>query len=40
VGDVMAELITTGSSSTPIEPFHIARFAGREIVSCMAPRPF
>jgi sarcosine oxidase subunit beta len=27
VGDVMAELIATGSSSTPIEPFHISRFA-------------
>jgi sarcosine oxidase, subunit beta len=28
VGDVMAELIATGASSTPIEPFHIKRFAG------------
>jgi sarcosine oxidase subunit beta len=27
VGDVMAELIDTGTTSTPIEPFHIARFA-------------
>ncbi len=27
VGDVMAELIHTGATSTPIEPFHIARFA-------------
>jgi sarcosine oxidase subunit beta len=27
VGDVMAELIDTGATSTPIEPFHIARFA-------------
>lgn len=27
VGDVMAELIATGATSTPIEPFHIARFA-------------
>jgi len=26
VGDVMAELIDTGASSTPIEPFHIRRF--------------
>ncbi|NKJ45608.1 sarcosine oxidase subunit beta [Burkholderia sp. SG-MS1] len=26
VGDVMAELIDTGKSSTPIEPFHISRF--------------
>ncbi|MDX1366075.1 FAD-binding oxidoreductase [Pseudomonas sp.] len=27
VGDVMAELISTGSTSTAIEPFHIRRFA-------------
>jgi sarcosine oxidase subunit beta len=27
VGDVMAELIDTGTTSTPIEPFAIARFA-------------
>ncbi|WP_342359301.1 FAD-dependent oxidoreductase [Terrarubrum flagellatum] len=27
VGDVMAELIATGASSTPIEPYHISRFA-------------
>ena len=27
VGDVMAELIATGATSTPIEPFHIRRFA-------------
>jgi sarcosine oxidase subunit beta len=27
VGDVMAELIHTGATSTPIEPFSIARFA-------------
>jgi sarcosine oxidase subunit beta len=27
VGDVMAELIGTGSTSTSIEPFHISRFA-------------
>ncbi|MEO7493829.1 MAG: sarcosine oxidase subunit beta, partial [Massilia sp.] len=27
VGDVMAELIHTGSTSTPIEAFHIGRFA-------------
>ena len=26
VGDVMAELIATGQTSTPITPFHIARF--------------
>lgn len=28
VGDVMAELIDTGRTTTPIEPFSIARFAG------------
>ena len=27
VGDVMAELIDTGKTSTPIRPFHIGRFA-------------
>lgn len=27
VGDVMAELIATGATTTPIEPFHIGRFA-------------
>jgi len=27
MGDVMAELIATGSTTTPIEPFHIGRFA-------------
>jgi sarcosine oxidase subunit beta len=27
VGDTMAELIATGRTETPIEPFHIARFA-------------
>ena len=27
VGDVMAELIATGSTTTPIGPFHIGRFA-------------
>lgn len=27
VGDVMAELIATGSTTTPLEPFHIHRFA-------------
>jgi sarcosine oxidase subunit beta len=26
VGDVMAELIDTGATTTPIEPFHISRF--------------
>lgn len=28
VGDVMAELIATGATTTPIEPFHVSRFAG------------
>jgi sarcosine oxidase subunit beta len=27
VGDVMAELIDTGATTTPIDPFHIGRFA-------------
>lgn len=27
VGDVMAELIHTGATTTPIEPYHIGRFA-------------
>jgi sarcosine oxidase subunit beta len=27
VGDVMAELIHTGSTTTPIERYHIGRFA-------------
>ncbi|SFU91231.1 NAD(P)/FAD-dependent oxidoreductase [Pseudoduganella namucuonensis] len=27
VGDVMAELIATGATSTPIEPYHIGRFS-------------
>ena len=27
VGDVMAELIHTGATSTPIECYHIGRFA-------------
>ncbi len=30
VGDVMAELIATGSTTTPIDPFLISRFAGTE----------
>jgi sarcosine oxidase subunit beta len=30
VGDVMAELISTGATSTPIAPFHIGRFAEAE----------
>jgi sarcosine oxidase subunit beta len=32
VGDVMAELIDTGRTSTPIEPFHISRFAAAQTV--------
>lgn len=28
VGDVMAELIDTGATTTPIAPYHIGRFAG------------
>lgn len=31
VGDVMAELIDTGSTRTPIEDFHIQRFATKEL---------
>lgn len=38
VGDVMAELIDTGATSTPIEPFHIRRFAAAP-VSAPAPVP-
>ena len=30
VGDVMAELIDTGATATPIEPFHIHRFAAEQ----------
>lgn len=33
VGDVMAELIATGATSTPIEPFHIRRFAVQPVSS-------
>ena len=29
VGRIIAELVTDGSSSLPIEPFSIGRFAGR-----------
>ncbi|HSV80029.1 MAG TPA: FAD-binding oxidoreductase [Ramlibacter sp.] len=36
VGDVMAELIATGATSTPIEPFHIRRFAAAPV---SAPAP-
>jgi sarcosine oxidase subunit beta len=35
VGDVMSELIDTGTTSTPIEPFHIGRFANAPA----APQP-
>jgi sarcosine oxidase subunit beta len=34
VGDVMAELIATGQTSTPIEPFAISRYAGSMPDSC------
>jgi len=34
VGDVMAELIDTGSTVTPIEPFHIRRFAPSYRTAC------
>jgi sarcosine oxidase subunit beta len=27
VGDVLAELVDTGATATPVEPFHIRRFA-------------
>jgi sarcosine oxidase subunit beta len=33
VGDVMAELIATGATTTPIEPFHIRRFAPAAITA-------
>jgi sarcosine oxidase subunit beta len=36
VGDVMAELIDTGVTTTPIEPFHIARFATENIAASVA----
>jgi sarcosine oxidase subunit beta len=36
VGDVMAELIDTGKTSTPIEPFHIARFAAASVARAAA----
>lgn len=38
VGDVMAELIDTGATSTPIEPFHIQRFAASAAAAPTAPR--
>lgn len=33
VGDVMAELIATGTTSTPIDPFHIRRFAAAPAIT-------
>jgi sarcosine oxidase subunit beta len=36
VGDVMAELIATGATSTPIEPFHIRRFAAATATAAVA----
>lgn len=33
VGEVMAELIATGATSTPIAPFHIGRFARQQSVA-------
>jgi sarcosine oxidase subunit beta len=36
VGDVMAELIDTGATSTPIEPFHIRRFAAAQVPALQA----
>lgn len=36
VGDVMAELIDRGATTTPIEPFHIGRFAARAAVPATA----
>lgn len=39
VGAVMAELMATGRTSTPIEPFHIRRFAGRTVAQAAEPPP-
>lgn len=36
VGDVMAELIATGATTTPIEPFHIRRFESHPAASRVA----
>jgi len=36
VGDAMAELIDTGATVTPIEPFHIKRFAAAPAVGAQA----
>ena len=38
VGDVMAELIDTGATTTPIEPFHIQRFAASPATAPFTPR--
>jgi len=38
VGDVMAELIDTGATTTPIEPFHIQRFAASPATAQTTPR--
>ena len=38
VGDVMAELIDTGATTTPIEPFHIQRFAAPRGLALSTPR--
>jgi sarcosine oxidase subunit beta len=37
VGDVMAELIDTGKTVTPIDPFHIRRFAAARTADTAAP---
>jgi len=39
VGDVMAELIATGATSTPIAPFHIQRFAASPATANPTPGP-
>ena len=36
VGDVMAELIDSGTTTTPIEPFHIGRFATAAVPAAAA----
>ena len=38
VGDVMAELIDTGATTTPIDPFHIQRFAAPRGLALSTPR--
>lgn len=39
VGDVMAELIDRGETTTPIEPFSIARFASQSVSPMPTPSP-